>query len=366
MTKIDFRALLLAAGACSFLIAPSAGQTSTEKEARAMLQQLVETPGVSFHEGKVLDRIREMLPLGVPSAVDDMNNLVVTIGPGKPEIMFVAHMDEIGLEVTEITSDGRLKTRTRGGSFSTVWEGKVVKIYTGRGVADGVVEPRKSYRDPSPQPHSAEDLVVYVGAGSKAAAEERGFRPGDFITAPKRMTPLGPYKLAAPSTDDRAGCTAQLLALRRLAGRRLARTVAFAWVVQEETGLSGSRHLSKTYAPRYVFAVDTFVSSDAPFDPQNIGYAPQGRGAVLRVFDSSNITPADTYMKVRRLAETRKIPVQWSITSGGNDGSVFLQEGSIDMPLSWPGIYSHSNISVVDVRDLLALTDLIGAIADAF
>lgn len=366
MTKIQFRAALLAASACSFLSTTVAGQTSTEKEARALLQQVVETPGVSFHEGKFLEKIRAMLPPGVPSAVDDMNNLIVTLGSGKPEIMFIAHMDEIGLEVTEITPEGRLKTRTRGGSFSTVWEGKVVKIHTGRGVADGVVEPRKSYRDQSPQPHSAEDLTIYVGAGSKAAAEARGFRPGDYITAPKRVTPLGPYKLAAPSTDDRAGCVAQLLALRRLVGKKLARTVAFAWVVQEETGLSGSRHLSKTYAPRYVFAVDTFVSSDAPFDPQNIGYAPQGRGAVLRVFDSSNITPADTHMRVRRLAEARKIPVQWSITSGGNDGSVFLQEGSIDMPLSWPGIYSHSNISVMDIRDLLALTALIRAIAEGF
>ena len=42
-------------------------------------------------------------------------------------------------------------------------------------------------------------------------------------------------------------------------------------MVQEETGLSGSRGLARTYAPKYVLAVDTFVSSDAPFDPKNIG-----------------------------------------------------------------------------------------------
>jgi putative aminopeptidase len=136
--------------------------------------------------------------------------------------------------------------------------------------------------------------------------------------------------------------------------------------VQEETGLSGSRGLTKTYAPKYVFAVDTFVSSDAPHDPKNIGAAPLGKGAVLRVFDSSNITSEDVALKIRRIAEGRKIPVQWGITSGGNDGSVFLSEGSIDIPLSWPGIYSHSYVSVMDIRDMLALMDLIAAISESF
>ena len=177
---------------------------------------------------------------------------------------------------------------------------------------------------------------------------------------------MGKYKSAAGSTDDRGGCTAQLLALRRLVGKQLNKTVAFAWVVQEETGLSGSGRLAKTYAPKYVLAVDTFVSSDAPFDPKNIGYLPLGKGAVIRAFDSSNISPEDVCLKIRKIAETRKIQVQWGITSGGNDGSVFLQGGSVDIPLSWPGIYSHSYVSVMDIRDLTALADLIAAISESF
>lgn len=177
---------------------------------------------------------------------------------------------------------------------------------------------------------------------------------------------MGKYKTAGGSTDDRGGCTAQILALRRLIGKPLPRTIAFAWVVQEEIGLNGSRGLTKTYSPEYVLAVDTFVSSDAPFDPKNIGSAPLGDGAVLRVFDNSNITPEDVISKIRKIADSRKIPVQWGITSGGNDGSVFLAEGSVDIPLSWPGIYSHSYVSVMDIRDMLALTDLIEAISENF
>lgn len=352
--------LLIALAAVSF------SQGSQEKEAREVFQKLIAVAGVSFHEDKVREEIKGLLPGDVKPIIDDMGNLIVILGSGKPEIMFVAHMDEIGLEVTEINPDGTLKTRGRGGFFSTLWESRVVQIHTKKGVVDGIIGPRKSYREQTPADHTAGDLVVYVGTDTKAATEVLGINPGDFIVQPKRVTPMGRYKTAAGSTDDRGGCTAQILALRRLVGKPLSKTVAFAWVVQEETGLSGSRGLTKTYAPKYVFAVDTFVSSDAPFDPKNIGYLPLGRGAVLRVFDNSNIAPEDAVLKLRKIAENRKIPVQWGITSGGNDGSVFLAEGSIDIPLSWPGIYSHSYVSVMDIRDMLALADLIAAISESF
>ncbi len=364
--KASIRALpvgfifIIVLGAWSF------AQDSREKEAREIFQKLIAVPGVSFHEEKVREEIKGLLPAAAKPVIDEMGNLVVILGPGKPEIMFIAHMDEIGLEVSEITPEGTLKTRVRGGSYSSIWESKVVKIHTKTGVVDGIVLPRKSYRDSNPADHTANDLVVYVGANTKAAAEAMGISTGDFITQRKRITALGRYKTAAGSTDDRGGCTAQILALRRLVGRQLAKTVAFTWVVQEETGLSGSRGLTKSYDPQYVFAVDTFVSSDAPFDPKNIGNTPLGKGAVLRVFDNSNIAPEDAVLRVRKIAEARKIPVQWGITSGGNDGSVFLAAGSVDLPLSWPGIYSHSYVSVMDIRDMLALADLITAISETF
>ncbi len=358
--------MLVFSAALAIYAFPQAPQMSREREARDVFQKLIAVAGVSSHEDKVRDAIMALLPNQVNPIVDDMGNVVVVLGPGKPQVMFIAHMDEIGLEVAGINTDGTLRTRVRGGSFSTIWESKVVKVHTKMGVVDGIIGPRKSYREQAPAEHTAEDLVVYVGTNSQAATEALGIGIGDFVVQPKRVTSMGTYKSAAGSTDDRGGCTAQILALRRLAGKQLPRPVAFAWVVQEEIGLNGSRGLTKAYSPAYVLAVDTFVSSDAPFDPKNIGRAPLGKGAVLRVFDTSNITPEDVTSRIRKIAEGRKIPIQWSITSGGNDGSVFLAEGSVDIPLSWPGIYSHSYVSVMDIRDMLALTDLIEAIAEVF
>jgi hypothetical protein len=95
-------------------------QTSQEKEARDIFQKLISVAGVSFHEVKVREEIQKLLPASAKPTVDAMGNLIVTLGSGKPQILFIAHMDEIGLEVADINADGTIKTVGRGGFFSTV------------------------------------------------------------------------------------------------------------------------------------------------------------------------------------------------------------------------------------------------------
>jgi putative aminopeptidase FrvX len=119
MPRVESKSLYVVALLVAILLAiPSFSQVSPEREAREVFQKLISVAGVSFHEDKVREQIKELLPRDVKPTVDAMGNLVVVLGTGKPEIMFVAHMDEIGLEVTEINQDGTLKTRVRGGSFS--------------------------------------------------------------------------------------------------------------------------------------------------------------------------------------------------------------------------------------------------------
>jgi putative aminopeptidase FrvX len=115
--------------------------------------------------------------------------------------------------------------------------------------------------------------------------------------------------------------------------------------------------------PSYVFAIDTFVSSDSPLDPQRLAHVPLGSGAVARAVDNSSITPPDTVARIVDIARAHKIPISIGTTNGGNDGSSFSRFGAIVVPLSWPGRYSHSPVEVMDLRDLEALTQLIVAIA---
>ena len=138
--------------------------------------------------------------------------------------------------------------------------------------------------------------------------------------------------------------------------------MTFAWDVQEEIGLLGASALAKTIHPDYVFAIDTFVSTDSPLESRRFAYAIIGRGAVVRAIDSSSVVPKDDLRRVLDIAGRRGLPVQVGSSRGGNDGSVFIPGGAVDIPLSWPGAYAHSLIEKIDRRDLEALSDLVLAI----
>jgi putative aminopeptidase FrvX len=331
-----------------------------------LLKELVLIPGVSEHEERVADFIRSHLPGSVEANSDDMHNLWFTAGKGRPHIVFVAHTDELGFIVEEITPRGTLKVSRRGGFLPQSYEGHSVVIYTEKGPVEGVVIPRPNYfqRSLDTAPFESENIEIYLGVCDLAAAEGLGVSKGNMVTIRKKIVELSDDLLATRAVDDRAGCAALLEAAHRVDWSRIeSRTITFAWDVQEETGLYGASRLAKKLGADYVFPVDTFVSSDGPFDSKRFALLPLGKGAVLRAIDSSNIAPQAQLKKVLAIARDNKIPIQMGNTRGGNDGSVFVPEGAVNIPLSWPGTYSHSFIEKIHRADLEALTDLIVALA---
>jgi putative aminopeptidase FrvX len=359
------RHLTLAAALAVLLPLQSSGQ---ERKAWDFLRELVVVPGVSGYEGRAADYIQGKLPAGLEVRRDSMHNVWFTAGSGSPHLLFVAHSDELGWVVSEVTVQGRLRVKPGGGLFPRVIEARPVVVHTAAGPVPGVVAPRKGYNERpqegrTPPGFSAQDIEVVLGVRTEAEARALGVAEGDPVTPKKVLADLAPGVTATRAVDDRAGCAVLLDAVLRIDWRNLkGRTVTFAWDVQEETGLFGAAELAKTLKPDYVFAVDTFVSTDSPLESRRLAFLPLGGGAVIRAVDSSNITPKTEIRKVMELARRRRIPVQTATSRGGNDGSVFVPEGSVDIPLSWPGAYAHSLVEKVDRRDLEALADLIVAV----
>jgi len=348
----------------------SATPAGAQSRAWEIFREIVLVPGVSGHEGPAADYIQKMLPAVLKVERDAMHNVWFTIGSGRPHILFVAHSDELGWTVDKVTPEGRVRVKQGGGMLPQTVEARPVLIHTSRGVAvPGIIAPRPGYDarpaqagTPEP-PFTAESFDIYLGVGTEAEARALGVAPGDPVTPKKTITDFASGLMATRAVDDRAGCAALLDAVLRLKpGAVKGKTVTFAWDVQEEIGLFGASELAKTLKPDYVFAVDTFVSTDSPLESKRLAYLPVGKGAVLRAIDSSNVTPKTEIRKVLAIAERRNIPVQVGNSRGGNDGSVFLTGGAVDIPLSWPGSYAHSLIEKIDRRDLEALTDLILAI----
>ncbi|RPJ71406.1 MAG: M20/M25/M40 family metallo-hydrolase [Acidobacteria bacterium] len=335
--------------------APATGNFGT-------LATLIDTYGVSGHETDARVAVEKLLPKWAKPEVDAKGNLTVSFGQGGKELLFVAHTDELGYEIADIREDGMAAVR-RGGVYHASMEGHGVLVHTARGRVPAIVAPRRNYTRATEWQPRAEEVLLYFGTASRAETEALGVTKGDAATVRKQLVRLGDHRASARAIDDRAGCTALIEALKKLDPAKVPNRITFAWDVEEETGLTGAGVLAERMAPAYVFAVDTFVSSDSPVDPQRTSRIALGSGAVLRAVDNSSITPPATLEVIRKLAAARGIPVTVGTTNGGNDGSQFSKVGTIVVPISWPGRYSHSAVEVIDGRDLQALVDLIVALA---
>ncbi|MBN1938219.1 MAG: M20/M25/M40 family metallo-hydrolase [Candidatus Aminicenantes bacterium] len=340
---------------------------ATGDKAWDLLREILMVPGISSQEKPAADWIQARLPKGVKVERDAKHNVWFTVGSGKPHILFVAHTDELGMTVEAISPDGIVKLKGRGGFLPQALEGRPFVIQTAKGPVEGIILPRPDYMERAPKPFAPAAYELFLGVSSEKEARGLGVAEGQAVIYKKKIIDLTDEILAARAVDDRAGCAAVLAAVLELDLAAIKdRTVTFAWDVEEEIGLFGATELSKVLKPDYVFAVDTFVSSDDPLDNRRFGYAPLGKGLVFRAMDSSNLVPKPELQNIISLAERKGIPYQVSNSRGGNDGSVFLAGGAVDIPLSWPGAHAHSFIEKIVKSDLRALTDLIKAIALEF
>jgi putative aminopeptidase FrvX len=348
-----------------------------------VFQALVEAYGASGHEENVrkivLNRLDPRLQKKVET--DAAGNLILPLGDGKrgakPSIAFVAHLDEIGYEVRKIEDDGRLLVSVLGGGYAEYFLGHVVLIHKSDGVSTGgVLELPTGWDQPGFEwPHGprsmGESIHAYVGTRTAKETEQLGIKAGDWITVPKEFRPLLGRRANARSFDDRVGCAALVEAVRALGPDLPGRDVTFIWSTEEETGLKGAaaaaEHMAKEgHAPDFVFAIDTFVSSDSPLELKRFADAEIGKGFVVRAVDNSNITPREFVDRVVKLARENGIPAQFGVTGGGNDGAVFTRYGSVNIPLGWPLRYSHSPGEVIDTRDFDALAKIVTVLAKSW
>jgi len=364
-------------------VKPKTAPATTE-----ILRALVERYGVSGKEGPVREAIAALLPSWAKPDTDGAGNLILRLGKAgkgtkRPRAVFVAHSDEIGYAVRRIEEDGRLTVQSLGGGISEFFAGHTMFVHTRTGIRPGVMELPSGWNQPGfewPRGGGGQQAGgqaqrgprVDVGARSADEARQLGVEAGDTVTVPKKFRRLAEQRANGRSFDDRVGCTALVAAVWALGpGGVPGREVVFVWSTEEEVGLRGALAHARDSAaagatPEYVFAVDTFVSSDSPLESERFARAEIGKGFVIRAADNSNITPRDDVDRLTALARANQIAVQYGTTGGGNDGAAYIRHGAKDIAISWPLRYSHSPGEVVDLRDVEALARAVVVIARAW
>jgi putative aminopeptidase len=353
-------------------VSPSASST---------IASLVTAYGASGHEAAVREKVKQLLPEWArkKTQTDAAGNLILHLGDTKsgsktPRLAFVAHMDELGYNVTKIEDDGRIVLEVLGGGYTQYFLGHTALVHKSDGTTAGAVMelPNGWDKQGFEWPHglrTMDDPVrAYVGSASREETDKLGIQPGDWVTIEKEYRRLLGTRANARSFDDRVGCAALIAAVKAIGPILPGRDVSFIWSTEEEVGLKGAAAAAANMdtdgkTPDFVFAIDTFVSNDSPLETRRFGNAEIGKGFVVRAVDNSNIVPAQYVQRIVNLAHANKVPVQYGVTGGGNDGAVFTRFGSVDVALGWPLRYSHSPAEVIDTRDLDALSRIVAIVA---
>ena len=322
-----------------------------------LLSELSSLPGVSGSEKPVRDYVISKLGLGKDYRIDNIGNLIVERGSGRPHITLVSHMDEVGLLVSKIEGDGSLRFRKVGGVDDRILVSRKVMIQTAKGAVTGVIgiKPPHLMTDPEEMKKtvSYDKLRIDVGTRSRKETEGLGIRTLDTVTLEKDLARLGRDLVVGRALDDRVGCGILMEAYAQLTRRKLKGRVSFVWSVQEEMGLRGSRVIAHTLAPDYVIVLDTCSSGDSPgLDEGHLQPAVLGKGPALRLFDSLSIASPALREIALKVARNRKIPLQEIVAGGTTDATAVQETGSAVLPIGVGMRNTHSTTEIVSLKDI--------------
>ncbi|MDQ1371446.1 MAG: family metallopeptidase [Candidatus Thermoplasmatota archaeon] len=335
---------------------------------RELLDELIRVPGVSGFEDDIREHIRAKVEaMGLEAEEDNIGNLSVTVGDKGPKVVFIAHMDELGLIVSKMEQDGSLRIRKVGGIDDRTLVGRVVEIKTQKGKVTGVLGLKPPHlmteSDDRKKVVSWEEVRVDVGTRTRAETEKLGVRVLDPMVLKKDVTFMGDI-VCARGVDNRAGCAVLLDALARLKGKKLPLRLVFVWSVQEEIGLKGAKVVGFRMTPDYVFAIDTMTTTDGPAQGETYEKVMLGSGPALRMFDHGAVASQKLRKLIESVAKAGRLPLQYGTGGGSTDGAAMQDFGALMMPLGIPMRYTHSPTECASMKDIENMSKLVVLVSE--
>ncbi len=326
-------------------------------EIKDFLKTLISQPGLSGYEGPVRETIaRTWQPLVDELSASPLGSLHgLKRGDGddpRPRILLAAHMDAIGLMVTEVT-DGLLRITDVGGVDPRILPGQRVTVHGRRDLPGVVVQPGAHLL---PQETNAKQAVamryLLVDTGLLPEEVEQLVRPGDLISFAQPPIELSSDLLAGHSLDNRASVAAVTHCLQELQQRRHCWDVWAAATVQEEVTLGGGYTSPFSIRPDIAVAIDvTFAKG--PGGPSDYRTFPLGKGPTLGW--GPNIHPA-LMRQFKQLAERLDLPFLTEVMPmhSGTDSFAMqvVAEGIPTMVISIPLRYMHTPVEVISLKDI--------------
>src|ERR1700756_1944647 len=302
---------------------PAHAQTTHEVTTREAnfnnLKSLDDVPAIPGYEKPLVDQLSSRLAAFHPQ-VDNIGDVVVTLGSGAPHRLLVTGIDEPGFVVSAITDDGYLRVQRlpQGGlppMFNELYSAQPVKIgTTAGGWIDGVVAGLSvhltSNRAATRASSDLDEMYIDIGAFSSDEVRKAGVDVLNPIAISRSLFNLADDEFAGAAGGDRFGAAALLEMLAHIDPAKLKGTLTIVFAVQQRTGARGLQRILTTMQFDEMIYVGRLFAGGPVTGAENLRRAPRkepGSG-VLFAAEEANAPPNGFAAELKQLADTNKIP----------------------------------------------------------
>ncbi len=319
------------------------------------IEKLTNINGVSGNEDKVRETIISMISDYADSiTVDSMGSIIALKkgrNPNGKKLILSAHMDEVGLIISDITDDGYLKFKTVGGIDDRIL--LCQRVLIGENEVCGVTGIKAVHlqtKDERKNVIKSKSMYIDIGASSLEEAEKLVSK-GDYAAFDSLYTELGDGRIKAKALDDRVGCAI----LCELIKEEVESDIYFCFCVQEETGLRGASVIARRIDADAAIIFESTTASDTAQSKEHMYSTTLGMGPAISVMDRGSYSHAELNRFIIDTAKKGNIKYQLKKSSmGGNDARAYQANSSQCMTavISLPTRYIHSPVSCADREDI--------------
>jgi putative aminopeptidase FrvX len=345
------------------------------------LQALCSIGAPSGHEDPIIRVVHDhLVELGLRPRVDRLGQISVTFlgtDPAANSTLVSAHLDQLGLVVSNVRDDGYVTFERLGGVPERVLPGTRFVMHARSGDVSAVVGLKSHHLTPPEDKYKAlptAQLYLDVGARNRAEVEALGIRVGDACSYAYQWTELSNGRFSTVSLDDRLGVVALLALVDRVVGRERAGDLHVAFTTQEEFHVRGALSLVQKYQPDIVINVDVAPAADTP-DLTGVTAVSMGGGPVINRLSFhgrgtlGGLIPHPALLEAaERAARDTCDTFQFEAIIGLINDAAFVPMSTADgvatIGLSIPCRYTHSPIETGQLSDLEQTIALLERLTD--
>lgn len=286
---------------------------------------------------------------------DNLTVYGIMSGESDYTIMLDAHIDQIAMIVTSVDDKGFLTVSNAGGIDVRMLPSRRVTVH-GKEKVSAVFSSTPPHLSKGEEQYSdITDLKLDTALGKKA---KDIISVGDYVTFLVETYELLGDRVCGRSFDNRASVACLLEVAKRLSGKKLPVSVAFVFSDSEEIGMRGIRPATFKINPQESVVVDVSFGDGIGISPEESGKL--GEGGMIGISPSLD---RNLSRKLTRISKEKNIPYQLEVmgrSTGTNADMVGVsREGVKTCTLSIPIRNMHTDVEILDLKDLNAVCDLL-------